>query len=246
MVSRLAPAIALCLVALALQRRPQIPELLTWVCSRRLRETVCLCAVAGKGVSGGSVELITHKACPYAQKVWIALEESGIPFSLREVQLFGRDKSIYLLRLNPKGQVPVLVTSDGSVVTESERILDWIAQQSPALSPENADAASTWRHCLLSKVAPSGKQRVLGGGAPAKQGLRAALGELENQLQAFEGFAAGKSFSVADAAAVPLVQRLESEFGLPEDLPRLRSWWEQVKSRPAVKKTLASSWWWWW
>lgn len=246
MVSRLILAIVLFLIVFNLQIRLHIPEVLAWVCSRRLRETVRLCAVAGRGGGGGGVELVTHKACPYAQKVWIALEESDIPFSLREVDLFGRDRSMYLLRLNPKGQVPVLVTPDGSAVTESERILDWIARQSPALSPENADAASTWRHCLLSKVAPYGKQRILGGGASAKKGLRAALGELEKQLQAFEGFAAGGSFSVADAAAVPLVQRLDSEFGLPEDLPRLQSWWEQVKSRPAVKKTITSSWWWWW
>jgi len=244
--SLLALAIALCLVALALQRRPQNPEALTWVCPRRLRGSVCLCAVAGRGGEGGGLELITHKACPFAQKVWIALEESGMPFSLKEVKLFTRKKSMYLLRHNPKGQVPVLVTPDGSVVTESERILDWIAEQSPALSPESADAALAWRRCLLNKVALCGKQRMLGGGAHAQQGLRAALGELEEQLQTFESFAAGRSFSIADAAAVPLVQRLESEFGLPEDLPRLRRWWEQVKSRPAVEKTLTTSWWWWW
>eukprot|EP00930_Biecheleria_cincta_P101465 TRINITY_DN93122_c0_g1_i1.p1 TRINITY_DN93122_c0_g1~~TRINITY_DN93122_c0_g1_i1.p1 ORF type:complete len:247 (-),score=36.09 TRINITY_DN93122_c0_g1_i1:219-959(-) len=246
MMSLLALAIALFLVSSALPRRPTFPEALTWACSRRLRQPVCLGAVGDRDGTGGGLEFVTHKACPFAQKVWIALEESGMPFSLREVQLFNRQKSTYLLRLNPKGQVPVLVAPDGSVITESERILDWIAKQSPALSPENADAALAWRLCLLSKVAPSGKARMLGGGARATQGLRAALGELENQLQHFEGFAAGGSFSIADAAAVPLVQRLESEFGLPEDLPRLRRWWEQVKSRPAVEKTLTTSWWWWW
>ncbi|MBL8519912.1 MAG: glutathione S-transferase family protein [Betaproteobacteria bacterium] len=40
-----------------------------------------------------------------------------------------------LERLNPLGQVPVLVLDDGSVMTESSAILLWLAEKTPGLAP---------------------------------------------------------------------------------------------------------------
>ena len=59
-------------------------------------------------------------------------------------------------------------------------------------------------------------------------------------------FLCGAAFTGADVSAVPFVQRLESEFGIPESCPLLRRWWEAVRQRPSVQATLRSSWWWWW
>jgi len=194
------------------------------------------------------LELVTNAMCPFAQKAWVALEESKLPYTSREISLYGPNgKPPWFLRLNPRGQVPVLVV-DGNAVVDSESILDWIATEAQHMAPPDACLGEKWRRCIGQRVAAGGKALVLGGGSQEKAILQAALRELEEILQEGRGaYAAGGSFSVADAAAVPFMQRLCEEFDLPgDDTPLLRAWWERVKRRDGVAKTLQQSWWWWW
>ena len=44
--------------------------------------------------------------CPFVQRVWIALEEKGIPYQYIEVNPYHKPQS--LLDLNPRGIVPTL------------------------------------------------------------------------------------------------------------------------------------------
>ena len=74
--------------------------------------------------------LYTHKMCPFAQKAWIALEEKkathGLEFKLEEIGLYGSGgKPDWFLKLNPKGEVPVLKHGD-KVVAESDEIIKYI------------------------------------------------------------------------------------------------------------------------
>lgn len=62
----------------------------------------------------------------------IALREAGQPFDLVAVDF--RTKTTVegdYLEVNPKGLVPALKLDDGSLLTESAVILQWIADQSP-------------------------------------------------------------------------------------------------------------------
>ena len=54
--------------------------------------------------------LFTHKKCPFAQRAWIALLLSQLPFRLEEVDLYGR-LSERFIAVSPKKQVPVLVVA---------------------------------------------------------------------------------------------------------------------------------------
>ncbi|CAE8584109.1 unnamed protein product [Polarella glacialis] len=102
-----------------------------------------------------AAKLVTNKMCPYAQKAWIAMEESGLPYTMSEISLYGMGgKPSWFLQLNPLGQIPVLVAPSGKVLVDSERILDWVAEQVPSMAPGNAKLAAAWRSCLLSRVAP--------------------------------------------------------------------------------------------
>jgi len=74
--------------------------------------------------------LYTNKMCPFAQKAWIALEEKkathGLEFKLEEIGLYGSGgKPDWFLKLNPKGEVPVLKHGD-KVVVESDEIIKYI------------------------------------------------------------------------------------------------------------------------
>lgn len=79
--------------------------------------------------------LYSYRRCPYAMRARMALLQAGVGFEAFEVVL--RDKPAELLRLSPKGTVPVLVLPEGLVVDESWDIMRW------ALAPRDHDG--WWR-----------------------------------------------------------------------------------------------------
>jgi glutathione S-transferase len=71
--------------------------------------------------------LFSFRRCPYAIRARMALYQSGVTVELREILL--KDKPDEMLDLSPKGTVPVLVLSDGTVIDESLDIMFWALQQ---------------------------------------------------------------------------------------------------------------------
>ena len=67
--------------------------------------------------------LYSFRRCPYAMRARLALLQAARPFQLVEVSL--RDKPAELLRLSPKGTVPVMQLPDGRVLEESWDIMRW-------------------------------------------------------------------------------------------------------------------------
>lgn len=62
----------------------------------------------------------------------IALEESGLPYKVARIDFSKQEQSSeQFLAVNPKGRVPALVTSSGTL-TESPAILSFIAQMAPS------------------------------------------------------------------------------------------------------------------
>ena len=195
--------------------------------------------------SSSRVRLITNKMCPFAQRSWIALEESGLEYSLEEVSLYGAGgKPKWFMELNPKGEVPVVVCSDGRVVADSERTLDAIAAHPGAcltMQQEDPDGLiQDWRDRVNQDLIPIGKRAVLAGDRESAFKLMRSL-----DSQVVGPYLAG-DFSLADISIAPFLQRLESEFGIPDDCPRLKEVWGQLGKRPSIQRTIQSSWWWWW
>lgn len=67
--------------------------------------------------------LYSFRRCPYAMRARMALLQAGRGFRLQEVSL--RDKPAAMLLLSPKGTVPVLQLTDGTVLEESWDIMRW-------------------------------------------------------------------------------------------------------------------------
>lgn len=76
--------------------------------------------------------LYSFRRCPYAMRARMALRAAAIPVEIREVVL--RDKPAHMLELSPKGTVPVLWLSDGTVIDESRDIMTWALQRKDPLS----------------------------------------------------------------------------------------------------------------
>lgn len=201
--------------------------------------------VGGAAGSGGLV-LVLHKMCPFAQRAWLGLEESGLPYTLRECELYPKPK--WLLEINPKGKVPVLMDEEGRPIVESEVIVDAIAARAPGLANESGDAdaarrVSSWRRILNTELLPAGEGAKLGG---RMEPLNRVLRKMDELVQG--PFVAGDAFGVAEVSAAPMLQRLFEERLVPSDCARLHDWWRAVSERPAFQQTKLSpgSYWWWW
>ena len=73
------------------------------------------------------IRLYSFRRCPYAIRARMALIYSKCDFDLIEVNL--KEKPKEMLSVSPKGTVPVLLLSDGSVIDESLDIMFWALGQ---------------------------------------------------------------------------------------------------------------------
>ncbi len=71
--------------------------------------------------------LYSYRRCPYAMRARMALKYAGISVDIREISL--REKPLSMLKVSPKGTVPVLVLNDGLVLEQSLDIMLWALQQ---------------------------------------------------------------------------------------------------------------------
>ena len=86
--------------------------------------------------------LYSFRRCPFAMRARLALIVSNRVCELREVVL--RDKPQEMLKVSPKGTVPVLIDIDGRILDESIDIMLWaLAQSDPEkwLMPEQGSVA---------------------------------------------------------------------------------------------------------
>ena len=74
--------------------------------------------------------LYSFRRCPYAMRARMALLYAGIKIDIEEVDF--KNKPAEMLRISPKGTVPILKTTDGQIIDESLDIMEWaIAQNDP-------------------------------------------------------------------------------------------------------------------
>jgi hypothetical protein len=208
-------------------------------------------------------KFVTNKMCPYAQKVWIALEVFDVPYSLTEVSLYGPNgKPSWFLKLNPRGTVPVLLNEDsGEVYPDSDLILDYLNLDK---SESSLKEIESWRNVLNARLIPIGKRAVLNGSKKSLHELKEVLLDMELLLkikyEMSEGsyvktddkpctvwLSGGKEPNVADCSVFPFIWRLQEEFHLiDEDFVLLHDWLQSCSNSQSFKKTIQSSWWWWW
>jgi glutathione S-transferase len=90
--------------------------------------------------------LYSFRRCPYAMRARLAIVASGLKVEIREIVL--RNKPEHMLSLSPKGTVPVLWLTDGTVLEQSLDVMRWALGLSDPhglmdLSvPESLDAAA--------------------------------------------------------------------------------------------------------
>ncbi|KAG0586941.1 hypothetical protein KC19_2G129400 [Ceratodon purpureus] len=106
-----------------------------------------LCTVAMAGTCGaqpsaeGSVILYSYPLAFNPAKAKLALEEKGIKYTEKKVDLFnGQSLEPWYLKLNPNASTPTLVAGDEKI-TESADIIRWADRQGTPLGGDSVDRA---------------------------------------------------------------------------------------------------------
>lgn len=171
-------------------------------------------------------------------RVRIALAYKGIEHTTVPVDLItaGAQRDPAYLRLNPMGQVPLLVLADGTTLSQSIAILEYLeeTQPRPPLLPAEPRARARVRQLTevinagIQPLQNSGVQRHLSSLGVDPQGwlerfVGPGLAALEAMTRPLAGtFCVGDALSFADVALVPQLY-FARRFGISlEPLPTLR------------------------
>lgn len=190
-------------------------------------------------------------ATPNSVKVPIALEEMGLAYALKPVNVRkGEQKSGVFLGLNPNGKVPVLV-DDGFVLTESAAILVYLAEKTGKLLPAEGSARARVFEQLFfhaSGLSPAfGNTGFFKRSSPEPQPVAESrfaneaeriLGLLDAMLGK-QPFVAGDAFTIADIVHFGWLWRRQFPGLSLDDRPNLSRWYDAVTARPAVQRAIA-------
>jgi GST-like protein len=196
------------------------------------------------------IELFTA-ATPNGWKVSSALEELGLPYTVRPIALGQLEqKEEWFLKINPNGRIPAIIdhANGDFAVFESGAILIYLAEKTGKLLPAEPKARSRvlqWLMFQMGGVGPMmGQANVFFRYAPEKiqyaidryqRESRRLFEVMERQL-AHHPYIANDEYSIADIALHSWVAGHEWSGVSVDGLPGVKRWLDLVGSRPAVVK----------
>ena len=194
---------------------------------------------------------------PNGQKVHVAIEELGLPYTIVPVNIAkGEQFKPEFLALNPNHRIPAIVDDEGPggrfTLFESGAILIYLAEKAGRLIPTDAAARYVcleWVMFQMGGVGPMfGQYNHFATYAPEK--IQYAIDRyksesnrlvrvLDKRLSEAE-FLAGSEFSIADIVTYPwiasAVKRDAIELG---ETAHVRRWLQTVSARPGVERGMA-------
>jgi GST-like protein len=189
---------------------------------------------------------------PNGKKVIIALEELGVDYEVRHVDLgAGEQFAPEFERISPNNKIPALVDErTGQSLFESCAILYHLAVTSGKLIPGSARERDTVLQWLFLQAASAGP--MLGQlwwfrhGAPEPNAMalerytretKRIYGVIERRLAASRHIGADE-YTVADIAFYPWLAAYD-ELGMDtRDYPHVTAWLNRIAERPAVARAM--------
>ncbi|HVC59787.1 MAG TPA: glutathione S-transferase N-terminal domain-containing protein [Acetobacteraceae bacterium] len=197
---------------------------------------------------------------PNVVKIYLALEELGLPYNVHPVDVFaGKQFDADFLKLNPMAKVPVIVDSDGPggkpcTLFESGAILLYLAEKTGELLPRDMAAKYTaieWMMVQMTTVGPMFGQFVhyLRFAPPGNEYSRSRyltqahrVTEAIDQRLAIHAWLGGAEYGIADIATYPWIRNAPALLGADAaaKYPNAMRWVGAINERPAVKRALAA------
>ncbi len=193
-----------------------------------------------------------------SRKVRIFLAEKGLEFDLKVEKIWERRTEF--LAMNPAGDVPVLIEPDGTTLTDSQVICEYLDEVYGAETPllgngplQRAETRrlTTWFDQKFGKevtdnlVGEKLMKRFLKLGEPHAPSIRAGHANIHYHLD-YIGYLterrrwlAGNDFSLADIAAAAHLSTVDYLGDVPWDEHKeAKDWYARVKSRPSMREIL--------
>ncbi|MCX7314574.1 MAG: glutathione S-transferase N-terminal domain-containing protein [Hyphomicrobiales bacterium] len=195
---------------------------------------------------------------PNVQKIFIMLEECGLPYNFKPVDVWAADNhNPDFVKLNPNKKIPVIVDTEGPggkpyTVFESGAILMYLAEKTGKFMP--ADMAKKydviqWLMVQMSGVGPAfGNFTHFNLFAPKpgneysfsryKTEMLRLYDLLNDRLQS-NNYLGGDTYSIADMATFPWTRQHAAHGVKIDEKPGLKRWFDELSARPAVKAMIA-------
>lgn len=193
---------------------------------------------------------------PNGFKASIALEEMGLPYKVRPVNI-GADEQFHpdFLKISPNNKIPAIVDEEtGISVFETGAILVYLAEKTGKFLPATGEArykVLEWLNWQMGGLGPMfGQLGHFAVFAPEKvpyalnrytNEAKRLLGVLETQLSK-HAYVAGDDYTIADMAIYPWINTLRTFYqqeALLTDTPHIRAWFDKVGARPTVQKGMS-------
>lgn len=201
------------------------------------------------------IELYTWDT-PNGQKVRIMLEECGLEYVIRPVDIGAGDQfTPEFLAISPNNKIPAIVDHDGPDGTpfsifESGAILLYLAEKTGRLMP--ADDLGRWQAVQWLMLQMSGIGPTFGQLGHflffTSESIPYAVDRFSTEAQRLAGVVDRRltecpflavDYSIADIACYPWMMRCERLGVDLDELPHLRRWLAAVGGRPAVARGIA-------
>jgi len=193
---------------------------------------------------------------PNAYKVSIFLEEAGLPYEVKLVNI-GKGEQFHpdFLKIAPNNRMPAIVDPDGPggkpiSVFESGAILQYLGRKTGKFYPSDErqrTLVDQWLMWQMGGLGPMcGQAHHFRQYAPEK--IDYAINRYTNEVNRLYGVLnrqlEGKHYicgdlSIADMAAWPWVRPWERQGQDLANFPHLKAWFERMEARPGVKRGIA-------
>jgi GSH-dependent disulfide-bond oxidoreductase len=192
---------------------------------------------------------------PNGMKATIMLEECGLPYRLRPVNILrGEQFSPEVLAVSPNNKIPALVDHDAAPhpisVFESGAVLIYLAEKSGQYLPTDRAARFEvlqwlfWQVGALGPMAGQAHHFRAFASEVVPYGIRRYTDEVNRLYTVLDRRLADReylagAYSIADMAAWPWIVPHERQGQKLEDFPNVKRWFERVRDRPAVRRAYA-------
>jgi GSH-dependent disulfide-bond oxidoreductase len=198
---------------------------------------------------------------PNGFKVTIALEEIGLPYVLKPVNIGGGDQfKPDFLAISPNNRMPAIIDPDGPggapiSVFESGAILQYLGRKSGRLYPSDERKrvdVEQWLFWQMAGLGPMSGQaghfnvyapRLVDDEAKIEYGRKRYLNEVNRLYGVMERrlgdreYLAG-AYSIADIASWPWMRGYATYNQNLDDFPNVKAWFDRIAARPAVKRAI--------
>lgn len=186
----------------------------------------------------------------------IGLEECGLAYTFHPIDLMkGEQKSPSFLAMNPNGQIPVIVDSDGPggkpvTLSQSVAVLMYCAEKSGKFLPKDAAARPAFWQALTSAASDmSAMITTIFVAGRVKEPHAATIDTFrsmwKNYLKVWDEklgkqrYCAGNEVTIADFALYGVVARAKGvQPALVEGFPNVARWIDEMAARPAIQRAM--------